>query len=87
MTALGGAGGATAPGVSPALRNSAIATPVMPGVAAPAATRTTGAREPVAAARYGLDDRLVAVADGLAHFGHAMCKHLIGHAYVQPESS
>jgi hypothetical protein len=42
-------------------------------------------REPVAAARYGLDDGLLAVTDGLAHFAHAMCQHLVGYDHVRPD--
>jgi hypothetical protein len=49
--------------------------------APPYASRQGG----VAAASYGLNDRLVAIADGLAHFGHSMCKHLVGHDYVRPD--
>jgi hypothetical protein len=43
-------------------------------------------REPVAATRYGLDDGLVGIANGFAHFAHAMCQRLVRHVHVGPDS-
>src|SRR5262249_28771479 len=42
-------------------------------------------REPVATARYGLDDGLVAIANGLAHFAHAMRQRFVGYGDIRPD--
>jgi hypothetical protein len=42
-------------------------------------------REPVAAARYVLDDGLLAVTDGLTNLAHAVCQRLVGHDHIRPD--